>query len=76
MRLEPMEIYILDFFRERQTTQLSLSEIVGDSTVSRFNALGNALHELEVEHGILQRGERDDVFELTALGKKYLGMTS
>lgn len=76
MRLEPMEIYILDFFRERQTTQLSLSEIVGDSTVSRFNSLGNALHELEVEHGILQRGERDDVFELTALGKKYLGMTS
>jgi hypothetical protein len=76
VRLEPMEIYILDFFRERQTTQLPLSDIVGDSTVNRFNPLGNALHELEVEHGMLRRGDRDDIFELTALGKKYLGMTS
>ena len=71
-----MEIYILDFFREQKTTQLPLSEIVGDSTVNRFTALGNALHELEVEHGMLRRGERDDIFELTTLGKTYLGMTS
>jgi hypothetical protein len=76
VRLDPMEIYILDFFRERRTTQLPLSEIVGDSTVNRFGALGNALHELEVEHGMLQRGDRDDIFELTALGRKYLGMIS
>ena len=71
-----MEIYILDCFREQQTTELPLAEIVGDSTVNRYNALGNALHDLEVEHGLLQRGDRDDIFELTALGRKYLGMTS
>ena len=71
-----MEIYILDCFREQQTTELPLADIVGDSTVNRYPALGNALHDLEVEHGLLQRGDRDDIFELTALGRKYLGMTS
>jgi hypothetical protein len=76
VRLEPLEMYILDCFRERKTTQLALSEIVGNSTVNRYAALGAALHELETEHGMLQRGERQDVVELTTLGKKYLGMTS
>jgi len=76
MRLEPMEIYILDCFRERQTTQLPLSEIVGDSTVNRYAALGTALHVLEIQHEMLKRGDRKDIFELTPLGKKYLGMTS
>ena len=76
MRLQPMEIYILDCFREQQTTELPLADIVGDSTVNRYPALGIALHDLEVEHGMIRRGERDDIFELTALGKKYLGMTS
>jgi hypothetical protein len=76
MRLEPMEIYILDCFREQQTTELPLADIVGDSTVNRYPALGIALHELEVEHGMIRRGDRDDIFELTALGKKYLEMNS
>ena len=71
-----MEIYILDCFRERETTELPLSEIVGDSTVNRYPVLGIALQELEEHHGMLQRGDRPDIFELTPLGMKYLGMTS
>ena len=76
MRLEPMEIYILDCFRERGANRLALSEIVGDSTVNRYAALGAALHELEVQHGMLQRGDRKDIFELTPLGMKYVGMSA
>jgi hypothetical protein len=71
-----MEIYILDCFREREATELPLSEIVGDSTLNRFAPLGRALQELETHHGMLRRGERMDIFELTPLGKQYLGMTS
>lgn len=74
MRLEPMEIYILDCFRERQVVRLPLSEIVGNSTANRYEALGIALRLLEVEHGMLQRGERKDVFELTPFGRKYVGI--
>lgn len=74
MRLEPMEIYILDCFRERQVVRLPLSEIVGNSTANRYEALGTALRLLEVEHGMLQRGERKDVFELTPFGRKYVGI--
>jgi hypothetical protein len=74
MRLEPMEIYILDCFRERQSVRLALSEIVGDSTANRYEALGTALRVLEVEHGMLQRGERKDIFELTPFGRKYVGI--
>ena len=69
-----MEIYILDCFRERQTTRLPLSDIVGNSTANRYQALGTALRVLEVEHGMLQRGERKDIFELTPFGRKYIGI--
>ena len=74
MRLEPLEIYILDCFREHHATQLPISDIVGDSTVNRFDALADALQELESEHGMLQRAEQKNVFELTDLGKKYTGI--
>jgi len=74
MRLEPMEMYILECFRERRTTTLPLSEIVGDSTANRYGALGDALRELELQHGMLTRGERKDIFELTPLGRKYVGL--
>jgi len=76
MRLDPLEIYILDCFRERQATRLPLSEIIGNSTANRYSALQTALNELESEHGMLQRGERKDVFELTPFGKRYVGMVS
>lgn len=76
MRLEPMEIYILNCFREEQTTQLPLADIVGDSTVNRYPALGMALHDLEIKHGMIRRGDRQDIYELTPLGLQYLGMTS
>ncbi len=76
MRLEPLEIYILDCFRERRKTELPLSEIVGNSTATRFGALAVALHNLEFEHGMLQRGLRKDIFELTPLGRKYTGMVA
>lgn len=72
MRLEPMEIYILDCFRERRTARLPLSDIVGNSTANRYTALGDALHELEFQHRMLQRTAQKDVFELTELGKKYI----
>ena len=73
-RLEPMEMYILDCFRERQATRLPLAEIVGNSTANRYEALGTALKDLEVQHGMLQRGERKDVYELTPLGRQYVGL--
>ncbi|PYQ56557.1 MAG: hypothetical protein DMF58_20385 [Acidobacteria bacterium] len=74
MRLEPIELYILDCFREHETERLPLSEIVGDSTVTRYTVLGDALRELELQHGMLQRGERLDIFELTPLGRQYIAI--
>ncbi len=76
MRLEPMEVYILDCFRERQAVRLPLSEIVGNSTANRYEALGTALNVLEVEHGMLRRGERKDIFELTPFGLQYIGIVT
>lgn len=76
MRLEPMEMYILDCFRERRTTRLALAEIVGNSTANRYAALGDALRELEFEHQMVKRGTRQDIFELTPLGKKYIGISA
>ena len=76
MRLEPLEIYILDCFRERQATRLPLSEIVGNSTANRYDALGSALKVLETEHGILRRGERKDIIELTPFGRQYIGLVA
>lgn len=74
MRLEPLEVYILECFRQRRTTELPLSEIVGDSTVNRYAALGHALRGLEYAHHMLQRGRRRDIFALTELGKRYTRM--
>jgi len=71
-----MEMYILDCFRERQATRLPLAEIVGNSTANRFEALGTALKGLELQHGMLQRGERKDIFELTALGRQFVGLAN
>jgi predicted transcriptional regulator len=76
MRLEPLEVYILDCFRERRSVRLAIADIVGNTTAIRYSVLDKALHELEFEHGMLQRGARKDIFELTDLGKKFTGMVS
>ncbi|HMC21522.1 MAG TPA: hypothetical protein VKL19_06725 [Thermoanaerobaculia bacterium] len=74
MRLEPLEVYILDCFRERGVMRLSLREILGDCTMNRYTALLDALATLESKHGMVERGTPTDTVELTALGKRHLGM--
>jgi hypothetical protein len=74
MRLEPLEVYILDCFRERGVTRLSLREILGDCTMNRYTALLEALTALESEHHMVERRTPTDTVELTALGKRYIGI--
>jgi len=72
VRLRPLEMYILDRFRELRATQLTLADIIGDCTLNRFQALWNALLELEFQHGLLRQQTNAEIFELTAIGKMGL----
>ena len=74
VRLRPLEMYILDRFRDLSTTQLTLADIIGDCTLNRFQALWNALLELEFQHGLLRQQTDAETFELTppAIGKMGL----
>lgn len=74
MRLAPLEIYILECFRDHRSAQLPLSEIVGNSTANRYAALTDALWTLEFRHGMLRRTGKKDRFELTKLGEEYAAM--
>src|SRR5437660_11483647 len=67
-------MYILDRFRELRATQLTLRDIIGDCTLNRFQALWNALLELEFQHGLLRQQTDAEIFELTppAIGKMGL----
>lgn len=71
MRLAPLEVYILECFRNHHTATLSLGEIVGDATANRFGALTAALQTLELQRGVLRRAAKKNCFELTDVGKKY-----
>lgn len=73
MRLEPMEIYVLECFRQRGTAVLRLEEIVDGCTQTRRDALKHALATMAVEQHLIRRRPRDDgdVVELTEDGKQY-----
>jgi len=42
--------------------------------MNRYTALLDALATLESKHGMVERGTPTDTVELTALGKRHLGM--
>ena len=74
MRLEPMEIYVLDCFRRRGTAVLRLEEIVDGCTVTRRNALKNALALMANDQHLIKHTPvaDGDVVELTDEGRQYM----
>ncbi len=76
MRLEPMELYVLDCFRRRGKVSLRLDEIVAGCTVTRRNALTLALLQLsDDQHLVTRRKARGgDIIELTEEGKHYVAL--
>lgn len=76
MRLEPMEIYVLDCFRQHGTAVLRLAEIVDGCTVTRRNALKETLAFMATDQHLIKRTpvEDGDVVELTESGKQYLAV--
>jgi len=67
-------MYILDRFRDLRTTQLTLADIIGDCTLTRFQALWNALLRLEFQHGLLRQQKNAEIFELTAPAIGQMGL--
>ena len=70
--LQPLEVYILDCFRDPRSAALTISDIIGESTANRHEALIDALIVLESQHGMLRRCARKDTFELTDRGRQIL----
>lgn len=71
LRLEPLEVYVLDSFRLQGRSWLRLSDIIDRCTVIRANALGDALARLEDESLVIRTF---DFVELTGEGEQYLSM--
>jgi hypothetical protein len=69
--LQPLEIFILECFRERSADRLSVWDIIGKSTDHRHKALVAALDALESEHGMLAKS--GPAYELTERGMQYIG---
>ncbi len=74
MRLEPMEVYVLDCFRQRGKASLRLSEIVDGCTMTRRNALKKALALMATDQHLIKRTPLadGDLVELTDEGKQYV----
>jgi hypothetical protein len=71
MRLEPLEVYVLESFRAHDATQLDMAEIAEGCTVNRRNALREAVSRLESDDLVVRRPE---TLELTPAGRRYLGL--
>ena len=71
IRLEPIEVYVLDSFRLEGRSWLRLDEILGGCTVNRRHALDGAVARLEVDSLIIRTFE---FVELTEAGEQYLSM--
>ncbi|HKB78987.1 MAG TPA: hypothetical protein VKH35_04660 [Thermoanaerobaculia bacterium] len=72
MRLDPIEVYILECFRQREATSLTFDEIFAESTSHRRDALRDALVELERAQVLVRRSSHGNRFDLTAEGRRFL----
>jgi len=71
MRLEPIEVYVLDSFRIQGRSWLRLSEITESCTINRRNALDDAVTRLESDALVVRTFE---FVELTDAGRDFLTM--
>ena len=71
LRLEPLEVYVLDSFRLQGRSWLRLTEITENCTVNRRHALDDAVARLEDDSLIIRTFE---FVELTDAGERYLSM--
>lgn len=76
MRLDSMEIYVLDCFRRRGTAALRVSEIIDSCTQTRRDALKSALTTMATDQHLIERKPQDDgdIVELTEEGKQYVNL--
>ena len=71
MRLDPLEVYVLDSFRLQGRTWLRFGEIIDGCTVVRATALDEAIAHLEDDSLVVRCFE---FVELTDTGRRCLGM--
>ena len=71
MRLDPLEVYVLDSFRLQGRTWLRFDDIIDRCTVVRRHAIDEAITHLEGDSLIVRCF---DFVELTDTGRRYLGM--
>ena len=71
MRLEPLEVYVLDSFRLQGRSWLRFNEITDGCTVNRRTALDDAIARLEDDSLVVRCF---DFVELTDAGRRYLGL--
>ncbi len=78
MRVEPMEIYVLDRFRRSGRVALRLSDIIDGCTATRQNALRDALVDMADRQHLIKRKPRKDgdIVELTEEGKQVVSLAS
>jgi len=71
MRLEPIEVYVLDSFRLQGRSWLRLCEITENCTINRRTALDEAVTRLEDDALVVRTFE---FVELTDAGRDFLSM--
>lgn len=77
-RLEPLEVFILDFFRRRSSTRVAANDLRAHGIAYGNPALGHALQRLEEEERFLARSTAEGVewLELTRDGRRYAGLAA
>lgn len=77
-RLEPLEVFILDFFRRRSSTRVPAHDLEAHGAAYGNPALGHALQRLEKDEHFLSRSTAEGVewLELTGAGRRYAGLAS
>ena len=73
MRLEPLEVYVLDAFRLHGRSWLRLRDITENCTVNRRNALDDAVDHLEHDDLVVRCFE---FVELTDAGREYMALAA
>lgn len=77
MRLQPIDVYILDYFRRNARARIEPAELSAQCRTYGDGDIGEALNRLEREAHMLRRLRRSrEWLELTREGRRYAGLAA
>jgi DNA-binding MarR family transcriptional regulator len=77
MRLRPIDVHVVDFFRQRAKTTVDLADLFNHCATYDRSAVEQSLDRLERKAHLVRRiSDGRDMIELTSEGRRYVGLAA